>query len=174
MPTEDLGDQFLLILCFIRTNSPAIGCITLRHSYLYGSLAYYWFSRRVSMESFVCWTTYRWSDFTLSMSINKEARNCWTWIKPASLGSCLWYRKVFNAANICLRTEVASFIQVQQFSPSLFIDNIKSDHLCVVWQTNDFNDMCPLFGLKIVLMIKIYWRNMQVKLLNFKTTKYNT
>ena len=36
--------------------------------------------------------------------------------------------------------EVASFIQVQQFLVSLFIDNVKSDNLYVVWQTNDPND----------------------------------
>ena len=32
---------------------------------------------------------------------------------------------------------IAGFIQVQLFLPSLFIDNVKSDHLYVVWQTND-------------------------------------
>ena len=35
---------------------------------------------------------------------------------------------------------IAVFIQVQQFIASLFIDNVKSDHLYVVWQTNDSND----------------------------------
>ena len=38
-------------------------------------------ARRVSLESCVCQTTYRWSDFTLF--INKEVKNCWTWIKLA-------------------------------------------------------------------------------------------
>ena len=32
---------------------------------------------------------------------------------------------------------IDGFIQVQLFLPSLFIDNVKSDHLYVVWQTND-------------------------------------
>ena len=44
---------------------------------------------------------YRWSDFRLS--INKEARNWWTWINPAIAGSSLWYRRVFNDANFCPR-----------------------------------------------------------------------
>ena len=38
--------------------------------------------RRVSLGSFVCQTTYRWSDFTLF--INKKVKNCWTWIKLAN------------------------------------------------------------------------------------------
>ena len=62
--------------------------------------------RRVLLESFVCQTTYRWSDFTLS--INKEGRNCWTWIKPAIAGNSLRYRRVFNAANFCSRLPVLS------------------------------------------------------------------
>ena len=33
-----------------------------------------------------------------------------------------------------LQSEVASFIQVHQFWTSLFIDNVKSDHLYVVCQ----------------------------------------
>ena len=41
------------------------------------------------------------SDFTLS--INKEVKNCWTWIKPAIADWSLWYRRVFNAANFCTR-----------------------------------------------------------------------
>ena len=45
-------------------------------------------SEAVSLESFVSQTTYRWSDFTLS--INREARNCWTWIKPAIAGSSFY------------------------------------------------------------------------------------
>ena len=62
--------------------------------------------RRILLESFVCQTTYRWSDFTLS--INKEGRNCWTWIKPAIAGNSLWCRRVFNAANFCPRLPVLS------------------------------------------------------------------
>ena len=92
IPTEHLGEKFLPILCLLKilvTNSCwfyaycrswqpiladfmlyvyqyAIGCITLGHSYLYGSLprqclpfltslggAYY-------LESFVCQATYKW------------------------------------------------------------------------------------------------------------------
>ena len=37
-------------------------------------------------------------------------------------------------------SEIDSFIQVQQFLTSLFIDNVKSDHQYVVWQTNDPNN----------------------------------
>ena len=37
--------------------------------------------RSVFLESFVCQTTYRWSNIILS--INKEGRNSRTWIKPA-------------------------------------------------------------------------------------------
>ena len=62
--------------------------------------------RCVLLESFVCQTTYRWSDFTLS--INKEGRNSWTWIKPAIAGSSLRYRRIFNAANFCPRLLVSS------------------------------------------------------------------
>ena len=35
---------------------------------------------------------------------------------------------------------IAGFIQVQLFLPSLFINNVKSDHQYVVWQTNDPNN----------------------------------
>ena len=34
---------------------------------------------------------------------------------------------------------IAGFVRVQQFLASLFTDNVKSDHLYVVWQTNDSN-----------------------------------
>ena len=44
----------------------------------------------------------------------------------------LLYRKLLPA--------IAGFIQVQLFQPSLFIGNVKSDHLYVVWQTNDSNN----------------------------------
>ena len=44
----------------------------------------------------------------------------------------LIYRKLLPA--------IAGIIQVLQFLPSLFIDNEKSDHLYVVWQTNDSNN----------------------------------
>ena len=42
---------------------------------------------------------------------------------------------------------IASFTQVQQFLTS-FIDNLKSDHLYVVWQTNDPNNtrLCTALG----------------------------
>ena len=40
--------------------------------------------RRVSLGSFICQTRYRWSDFKLS--INKEAKNCWTWIRLSTSG----------------------------------------------------------------------------------------
>ena len=43
--------------------------------------------RRVLLESFVCQTIYRWSHFTLS--INKEVKNYWTWIKLATSESSL-------------------------------------------------------------------------------------
>ena len=50
----------------------------------------------------------------------------------------------FAALNILLYrkllTAIAGFIQVQLFLTSLFIDNVKSDHLYVVWQTNDSNN----------------------------------
>ena len=62
--------------------------------------------RNVLLESFACQTTYRWSDFILS--INKEARNWWTWIKPAIAGNSLGYRRIFNAANFCPRLLVLS------------------------------------------------------------------
>ena len=39
-----------------------------------------------------------------------------------------------------LLSAVASFLQVQQFLNYFFIDNVKSNHLCVVWQTNDSNN----------------------------------
>ena len=91
----------------------------------------------VLLGSFVCRTTYRWSDFTLS--INKEGRNSWTWVKSVIAGSSLRYRRVFNAPNYCPRLLVLS-----RFSNfwliSLFIDNVKSYHLYVVWQTNDSNN----------------------------------
>ena len=44
----------------------------------------------------------------------------------------LLYRKLLTA--------IAGFIQVQLFLPSLFMDFVKSDHLYVVWQTNDSNN----------------------------------
>ena len=34
----------------------------------------------------------------------------------------------------------SGFIQVQLFLRSFFIDKVKSDHLYVVWQTNDSNN----------------------------------
>ena len=50
----------------------------------------------------------------------------------------------FAALNILLYRKrlpaIAGFIQVQLFLPSLFVDNVKSDHLYVVWQTNDSNN----------------------------------
>ena len=50
----------------------------------------------------------------------------------------------FAALNILIYSKllpaITSFIQVQLFLPSLFIDNVKSDHLYVVWQTNDSNN----------------------------------
>ena len=50
----------------------------------------------------------------------------------------------FAALNILLYRQllpaIAGFIQVQLFLPSLFIDKVKSDHLYVVWQTNDSNN----------------------------------
>ena len=51
--------------------------------------------------------------------------------KCAALNTLLYYK---------LLLEIAGFIQVQQFLASLSIDNVKSDYLYVVWQTNDFND----------------------------------
>ena len=54
------------------------------------------------------------------------------------------YKRVFNAAN-CFQRWLAGFIQVQQFLVYLFIDNVKSEHIYVVWQTNDPNDT-RLFG----------------------------
>ena len=89
--------------------------------------------RRVSLESFVCQTTYRWSDFTLS--INKDDKNSWTWIKQAFVGSSLWYRKVFNNTNFCPRLLVFPGSAI-----FIFIDNVKSYHLYVIRQTNDPND----------------------------------
>ena len=38
---------------------------------------------------------------------------------------------------------VASFIQVQQYLTSLFINHVKSDHLYDVWQTNNPNNTRP-------------------------------
>ena len=55
----------------------------------------------------------------------------------------LLYRKLLHA--------IVGFIQVQLFLPSLFIDNIKSDHLYVVWQTNDPNNT----RLRAVLLVHI-------------------
>ena len=53
-------------------------------------------------------------------------------------------RQKFAALNILLYRKlllaIAGFIQVQLFLPSLFIDNVKSDDLYVVWQTNDSNN----------------------------------
>ena len=50
----------------------------------------------------------------------------------------------FAALNILIYCKllpaIAGFIQVQLFLPSLFKDNVKSDHLYVVWQTNDLNN----------------------------------
>ena len=49
----------------------------------------------------------------------------------------------FAALNTLLYHEqllvIAGFIQVQQFLASLSVDNVKSDYLYVVWQTNDSN-----------------------------------
>ena len=42
------------------------------------------------------------------------------------------YRKLLHA--------IAGFIQVKLFLPSLFIDNVKSHHLYVVWQMNHSNN----------------------------------
>ena len=111
------------VFCFCLSLPPLVG-------------GYGWQRWFISLESFVCQTTYRWSDFTLS--INKEARYCWTWIKPAIAGGIrLWYWRVFNAANFCLRLLVLSRFSI--FLTSWFIDNVKS-YLYVVWQTNDPND----------------------------------
>ena len=50
----------------------------------------------------------------------------------------------FSALNILLYRKllptIAGFIQLQLFLPSLFIDNVKSDHLYVVCLTNDSNN----------------------------------
>ena len=50
----------------------------------------------------------------------------------------------FAALNILIYSKlllaIAGLIQVQLFLPSLFIDNVKSYHLYVVWQTNDSNN----------------------------------
>ena len=43
--------------------------------------------RRALLESFVCQTTCRWSDFILS--INKKVKNYWTWIKLETSDSSL-------------------------------------------------------------------------------------
>ena len=91
--------------------------------------------RRVLLGSFVYQTTYRWSDFTLS--INKEVKNCWTWKKTSNLGqkfatlNTLLYHKLLPV--------IAGFIQVQLFLP-LYIYDVKSYHLYVVWQKNDPNN----------------------------------
>ena len=45
-----------------------------------------------------------------------------------------------SSPNYKLLPEIAGFMQVQQFLASLFIYNVKSDHLYVVRQTNDSND----------------------------------
>ena len=40
-------------------------------------------------------------------------------------------------------------MQAQQFSNSLFIDNVKSNHLYVVWQTNDSNNTSLWMGARV-------------------------
>ena len=56
--------------------------------------------------------------------------------------SNLWQK--FAALNILLYRKllppIAIFIQAQLFLPSLFIDNVKSDDLYVVWQMDDSNN----------------------------------
>ena len=51
--------------------------------------------------------------------------------KFASLNTLLYHK---------LLPEIAGVFQVHQFLTSLFIDNVKSDHQYVVWQTNDPNN----------------------------------
>ena len=51
--------------------------------------------------------------------------------KFASLKTLLYHK---------LLPAIAGFIQVHQFLTSLFIDNVKSDDLYVVWQANDPNN----------------------------------
>ena len=51
--------------------------------------------------------------------------------KFAALNTLLYHK---------LLLAIAGFIQVQQFLASLSIDNVKSNCLCVFWQTNDSND----------------------------------
>ena len=48
--------------------------------------------------------------------------------KVAALNTLLYHK---------LLPEISGFIQVQQFLASLFIDNVKSNHLYVVCQTNN-------------------------------------
>ena len=44
------------------------------------------------------------------------------------------------AAKLQTTAQIAGFIKVQQCLASLFIDNVKSNHLFVVRQKNDSND----------------------------------
>ena len=59
-----------------------------------------------SIGLFVSRTTYRWSDFTLS--IITKSRNYRTLWKPAIAGSSLWYRRVFYEENFCPRLLIVS------------------------------------------------------------------
>ena len=82
IPTEDLGDPFLVILCLLKI-LVSISCwfyaywrswrlvFVWKHSMAVFAFSYR-FSTRVSLQSLVCQTTYsrwyRWSDFTLSIN----------------------------------------------------------------------------------------------------------
>ena len=63
----------------------------------------------------------------------------------------------FRALNILLYLKlfpaIADFIQVQLFLPSLFIDNVKSDHLYVVWQTNDSNNTRLMWLAQLIIAL---------------------
>ena len=54
---------------------------------------------RASLWSYGCQTTYLCSDFTLY--INKEARNCWTWIKSATSDRSLPHKILSYTTNCC-------------------------------------------------------------------------
>ena len=67
---------------------------------------------RKERSAFVCQTTYSWSDFTLS--INKEDKNCWTWIKLANLGQKLGCWLFGHKSLLCNYNVIIKYFPIPQ------------------------------------------------------------